>query len=111
MSIWRSTLLASLLSSAAFAQESAPLSAIDWLSESVTPVTVAPAAPRAAPIDEPPVTDDASAPPVTVTTLDGPSPDPVGLLPTHVTGLPRNLWATSDEATLVTYTKTIPPSI
>ena len=86
------------------AQEAAPLSAIDWLSRSVAlePVTVTPF------INEPPVSTDATSPTVTVTPLDAPSPDPVGLLPSDVTGLPRDLWSGSDEATLVTLVQARP---
>ena len=102
MPLWRTAFFVSFCATSLNAQEAAPLSAIDWLSESVTPAIVAPAAPRNGAIDEPPVTDNAAAPPVRVTPLDGPSPDPVGLLPSTVTGLPRTLWAGSDEATLVT---------
>lgn len=81
------------------AQESPPLSAIDWLSQSVEqPVTVVIAKPPKA--DEPPVTTNAGTQRVIVTALDAPSPDPVGLLPPSVTGLPRDLWAASDTATL-----------
>ncbi len=67
-----------------------PLSAIDWLSKSVT-----------APIFEPPISPTASPPQVVVTPLDRPSKDPVGLLPSDVTGLPRSIWSGSDEAVLV----------
>jgi hypothetical protein len=71
-----------------------PLSAIDWLSQSV-------AAPAAGAdggiplvIDEPPVTEEGGAlpQPVATTALDGPSPDAVGLIPTTASGLPRDLW-------------------
>ncbi|WP_394182030.1 hypothetical protein [Yoonia maritima] len=41
------------------------------------------------------------SPRVTVTPLDRPSKDPIGLLPNDVTGLPRTLWSSSDEETLV----------
>lgn len=71
-----------------------PLSAIDWLSQSVaTPATAATTTGTDA-IDEPPVAEVGSALPSTVTTssLDGPSPDGVGLIPTVVSGLPRDLW-------------------
>lgn len=81
------------------AQDSAatggPLSAIDWLSQSVA------AAPSgrssggvAVVIDEPPVTEAGGALPATVTTsaLDGPSPDGAGLMSPAVSGLPRDLW-------------------
>jgi hypothetical protein len=68
-----------------------PLSAIDWLSQSVaTPA----AGGVAVGIDEPPVAVDGGAlpEPVTVTALDGPNPDAVGLIPTAVSGLPRGFW-------------------
>lgn len=68
-----------------------PLSAIDWLSRSV----------ETAPLYEPPSVGNATSPDVTVTPLDRPSKDPVGLLPSEVTGLPRDIWAASEEATLV----------
>jgi hypothetical protein len=92
----------SLAALPALAQEDRPLSAIDWLSQSVetaalTPGTIAPRV-----LDEPPVADDASAPDITVTALDRPTPDGIGLLPPDITGLPRTLWTGSDPATLVT---------
>ncbi|MFN3991671.1 MAG: hypothetical protein ACK4IU_02045 [Tabrizicola flagellatus] len=71
-----------------------PLSAIDWLSQSVaTPATAVPEAGTTKP-DEPPVAAAGSALPSTVTTssLDGPSPDGVGLIAPAASGLPRNLW-------------------
>ena len=69
------------------AQGEAPLSAIDWLSRSVT----TPAAAGA--VAEAPVTDGGALPePVATSALDGPSPDAVGLIPTAVSGLPRKLW-------------------
>ncbi|MBQ2263103.1 MAG: hypothetical protein II336_17295 [Loktanella sp.] len=69
-----------------------PLSSIDWLSaEAVTNTQP----------DEAPVTDSAMAPEISVAPLDRLSKDPVGLLPSDVTGLPRNIWAASSEATLV----------
>lgn len=50
---------------------------------------------------EPPVAQGARVPPITVTALARPSKDPVGLLPTRVTGLPRTIWTASDEQTLL----------
>lgn len=66
----------------------APLSAIDWLSQSVA------APPATAPTPEEPAVTDGSALPanVSVSVLGRPSPDGVGLLPAQVSGLPRNLW-------------------
>jgi hypothetical protein len=76
---------------AAQAQEGGegPLSAIDWLSESV-----ATSAGAAAALDEPPVVGQGEALPEPVTTmaLDGPNPDAVGLIAPAVSKLPRNLW-------------------
>jgi hypothetical protein len=92
--------LAWLLSPVARAEE-APLSAIDWLSQSVTAprgsvAASAPAAAAPAPsakLDEPPVSTEGGLPEdVTVSVLDGPAPDGVGLLTPEVTGLPRALW-------------------
>ena len=82
-----------------------PLSAIDWLSQSVTPVAQ-PVKPK--PV-EPPVTTGALPEDVAVTVLGGPNPDAVGLLSSRVTGLPRNLWGmggVADIATLVTSERT-----
>lgn len=98
-----------LAAQTAAAQQADPLSAIDWLSQSVEAPIVAPvAAPAPAPkpkIDEPPVASGANVPQVTVTSLDAPSPDPIGLLPSTVTGLPASLWSKSDSATLVSLMK------
>ena len=96
-------LLLCLSGHALAAQQAKPLSAIDWLSQSVEAPLAAPApAPSAKPKgNEPPVATGANVPHVTVTSLDGPSSDPVGLLSSAVTGLPRSLWAKSESATLV----------
>lgn len=76
----------------ATAQDGAPLSAIDWLSQSVE------STPSAA---EPPVTQDATAPGVTVSPLDESQDGKTGVLPPEVTGLPRDLWVHSDGEALV----------
>jgi hypothetical protein len=76
--------LAALLPAAAGAE--GPMSAIDWLSESV-------ATPAAAPPDEEPaVSGPVTIPQVAVTVLGQPTPDAAGVLPPSVTGLPRALW-------------------
>lgn len=70
----------------AFAE--APMSAIDWLSSSVsTPA-------QKLPPPEPGVTGVGSAIPqnVIVSVIDGPSPDAAGVLGPKTTGLPNNLW-------------------
>ena len=75
-----------------------PLSAIDWLSQSlVTPVV------QSTPVtnpDEPPVAANGGALPegVAVSTLDQATPDAVGILPPRVTGLPENLWGLGNSA-------------
>ena len=98
------SLAAFLLALPAMAQTDRPLSAIDWLSQSVEP----PAAPAAAAIpappraNEPPVADGAGAPPVTVTPLDTLTPRATGTLTQDVTGLPQTLWSASDAETILT---------
>ena len=98
------SLLALLLALPAQAQTDRPLSAIDWLSQSVEP----PAAPAAAAIPAPPraneapVADGAGTPPVTVTPLDSVAPRAIGTLSQDVTGLPDSLWSTSDADTILT---------
>jgi hypothetical protein len=80
--------LLAALAWAAPARAEAPLSAIDWLSQSVA----TPAALPAPPPEEPPVTGGALPEDIAVSSLDGPAPDGIGLLPPAVTGLPADLW-------------------
>ena len=80
-----------MIATSASAQDGAPLAASDWLAESG----------ERARGSEPPVAGTAGTPSGTVTPLDRPSKDPVGLLPSTVTGLPPTIWSGSDEATLV----------
>ena len=73
-----------------------PLSAIDWLNDaSALPV------PRAVPVlpPEEAVSSGITTETITVTPLDAPSSDAVGLLPRAVSGLPANFWGPtgSDE--------------
>jgi hypothetical protein len=89
------------LATAAAAQSTEPLSAIDWLSQSVETASI-PSRRLPAARNEPPISTGASTPQVTTTPLDGPSPDPIGLLSSDLTGLPRSLWSASEEATLIT---------
>jgi len=81
------------LSFSVSAQE--PLSAIDWLSDSVRNPNQILTAPSRNDISE-----NALPERVTVSPLGRPSPDAVGLLPTSVTGLPRSLWGTSASLNL-----------
>ena len=78
----------------------APLSAIDWLSQSVEQAGIGTNLPPVAAASEPPVAESAATPEVSVSRLDAPSADLVGLLPGSVTGLPRDLWSASPEAAL-----------
>ena len=82
--------LAALTLVASPAQSEAPLSAIDWLSQSL----VTPAAQPLVKPDEPAVTGQGGALPEAVTTsvLGQSALDAVGILPPQITGLPRNLW-------------------
>ncbi len=94
------SLLAAVSAGAALAQD-APLSAIDWLSQSVaTPAGARLGTP--AKRDEAPVTTGGAMPQdVAVSRLDGQSPDALGLLSSAVTGLPRDLWGMGREAEIV----------
>ena len=89
----------SVLAGAGLAQQgdTQPLSAIDWLSQTVQ----TPASPQGAvSVTEPPVAQTAETPQISVTPLDAPSPDRAGLLAPSVTGLPRSLWSASATETL-----------
>lgn len=69
-----------------------PLSSIDWLSqEAISAVSR----------DEPAVVQSALPPDIAVMPLDRLSKDPVGLLPSDVTGLPHNIWSSSNEQDIV----------
>ena len=72
-----------------------PLSAIDWLSDSVSE----PAAP--APPGAGEMVRGAAPEEISVTALSGPRLDAVGLLPPAVTGLPAETWGDSDTDDLV----------
>jgi len=87
-----SVLLAGLATPAA---AQTPLSAIDWLSNSLTTPPARTAPRRGADISRNAMPED-----VSVTGIAGTSPDGVGLLPTRVTGLPRGLWGDSRSADL-----------
>ena len=93
----QAVLIAATCGSSALAQNTVterPLSAIDWLDSipQSAPIQLAP--------DEPEVSNGATLPDVTVTTLDGPTAQIIGLVPSTVSGLPTNLWAKSDAAML-----------
>lgn len=76
-----------------------PLSAIDWLSRSVTaPGAIPPLA--GAQAGEPPVATSALPGEVSTRSLDGPSLDALGLLPVAASGLPRDLWGATPTTEL-----------
>ncbi|WP_037297663.1 hypothetical protein [Roseovarius sp. TM1035] len=81
---------------AALAQQ--PLSAIEWLDEASTAAVTT--VPRPS-FSEPPSANTVTVPNVTVTALDAPRADAVGLLPSTTTGLPVTLWEKSTTSTLL----------
>ncbi len=110
--VFRVSLVSVLLSCTApvWAQTSddVPLSAIDWLSESVAQPEVVAVVPsrgtqptRTPDANEAPVANSATTPNVSVQPLSGAAPRVLGLLPPSTTGLPIDLWERSDVDTLV----------
>lgn len=86
----------------AFAND--PLSAIEWLEKQPKQIVVPLETPQIT-IDEPAVAGSVTTPKVTVTPLGAPVRAAAGLLPSNVTGLPRDLWQGSDAevvSTLIT---------
>ena len=87
--------VAGLLAAAGLARAEDPMSAIDWLSDSVerpVPVALPPTGSGPGLAAEPDTATSALPEDVTVVPLGQVSPDAAGLLPTSVTGLPRDLW-------------------
>ena len=112
--------LAGICAPAAFA-EKRPLSAINWLSQSIKAPPATGVQPAASdPVSPAPVVNGSQATlpavagevavtqtsvlpqPVAVSVLGGPSPDAVGLLPAAVTGFPRRLWGPGRSADIAT---------
>ncbi|MDB2369073.1 hypothetical protein N9V68_00610 [Octadecabacter sp.] len=88
-------------------EDTRPLSAIDWLSESVEQPPVVGDAPvlgtqatRTPDAREAPVANSATAPQVSVQPLGSAAPRALGLLPPSATGFPDDLWSGSDGTTL-----------
>ena len=94
----RAGLIAAILAMIGPVRAEAPMSAIDWLSQTVATPVALPLPPTAG---EPAVTSDALPGDVTVQSIDGPSLDAVGLVPVSVSGLPRDLWGPTPTADLV----------
>ena len=93
-----SVLLAMMMCAPA-AQAEAPLSAIDWLSQSISTPAVSAVA------QEPAISGNALPSDVAVSVIGGPSLDAAGLLAPEKTGLPANLWGlglTAEIAALIT---------
>ncbi len=95
MGIRRPLLALTTALAAGSATAQAPLSAIDWLSQ--TPTVALDVAPF---VEEPPVDQGVTTPEVTVSPLGNVGRDAVGLLPSSVTGLPSALWQESPAQTL-----------
>ena len=74
--------------------EGTPLSAIDWLSDTVARPVIAP------PVAEPPTSPPGEIEAITTTPLADRNLDAVGVLPPQVTGIDRRFWARSSVATL-----------
>jgi hypothetical protein len=80
-----------------------PISAIDWLSDTLD----APRAPVATAPQPSDIAENALPENVSVAPLDTPGPDAAGLLPSAVTGLPRDLWGASTATDLARRITTI----
>ncbi|MBZ4022443.1 hypothetical protein CKO11_08230 [Rhodobacter sp. TJ_12] len=96
-------LVAGLGASGARAEE--PMSAIDWLSSSVSGATPAAMTTGSVPVlppvpGEAPVSGTGPLEQVTVQSLDRPSADALGLIPAARLGLPRDLWGATPEPAL-----------
>ncbi len=89
-------LLVAIIAQAVTAAAQEPLSAIDWLSDSL-------ATPNVQTENNLPgaVVESAMPSDVSVSGIIGPTLDGVGLLPTSVTGLPNNLWGNSRSVDIV----------
>ncbi|MER5171530.1 hypothetical protein [Thioclava kandeliae] len=103
--------------SGALAQGAAPISAIDWLSNSIVTPSAMPANPTfgtARPVvpgstlsvmppvpGEPPVSKGVGTEDISVLDLGGPDPNGIGLLPAKRAGLPKALWGKTPETELI----------
>jgi hypothetical protein len=103
--------LATLAATPLAAQDAgAPLSAIDWLSDSVS--TPAVTGPNAAAPNEPAVTAGGAIAAVSVARLDaGTRPDALGILGAAVTGLPTDLWGVSSADDLARRIRALSPDM
>lgn len=84
------------------AEGTAPLSAIDWLSQSVSTPSGTAVGGAARVLEEAPVVEGGALPEdVATSAIDGPSPDAAGLFSPARTGLPRDLWGMGLEAEII----------
>ncbi len=81
--------------------ENGPMSAIDWLSDSL-------ADPQEFTLDEPATSTSAAVESISVQSLDAPSPDAAGLLPPSVTGFPARLWGNAQTNQIIEQIVTSP---
>lgn len=113
-SVWGAVLIGVLAATGAPAQEPAPqqpLSVIDWLDETATPRRD-PARPVALPQPgEPPVARSATPPEVQVAPLRQEQSRLIGLVPSHVTGLPEDIWEGSDPDLLARQIARLPDPV
>lgn len=102
--------LALLLGTASPLAAQAPLSAIDWLSDSVILSPVSQPRPPRNPAED--IATSALPEAVTVRPLDAPSPDTVGLSSARRAGLPADLWgATSSRRLAMLLAAQTPPAL
>lgn len=91
------------IGNAAFAQDT-PLSAIDWLSNSIDLPQEAVAQPPALPSEN----SSVDAPQIVVAPLDGPVPDRAGILPARDIGLSPSIWGASSATDLARLISALP---
>lgn len=88
-----------------FAHAQQPLSAIDWLSDSVAQPAVRPAPPEDA--EGPLLPDPQPMDEISVKPIEGPTLDAVGLLPSDKTGLPIDTWGNANSRDIATLIRAI----
>ncbi len=93
------------VASTGYSQE--PLSAIDWLNDAAAlPDNLV-----LTPLDEADAASSVQLEEIVVTSLDAVSPDATGLLPSSVTGLPRDLWGSSSSTELAALFHALPADL
>ncbi|MCX8509851.1 MAG: hypothetical protein ORN49_13410, partial [Rhodobacteraceae bacterium] len=104
-------LLSTTLACAGPVGADAPLSAIDWLSQSVaTPAALPRTQPPLGPvIGGHPLSPLSSSGPITMSPLTHASPVTLGLVPASRDGLPRSLWGISPSSDLARALTAVPP--